>query len=204
MPTLREVLELFDDNNTVINIELKGPLCDDIKAGYDYPIATKMVYELIKQFDLTSDICMVSSFVPEIQNNMARFNGGGEFALHRLVNRDNIDMPSLASYLAPDNMDGLNLSACHLTEEIVLQNHFEGKKVGVWIMARDLAENEDLWKHLIDIEVDFIYTDFPVDATNFRDQQVEKASRKESLVSDTSTRDSESAYSSKLDLSYHQ
>jgi hypothetical protein len=38
MPTLEDVFTLFKGASHFLNVELKGPLSDDVKALYDYPL----------------------------------------------------------------------------------------------------------------------------------------------------------------------
>lgn len=87
---------------------------------------------------------MVSSFVPEVVSEMAKcLEGGREFMLCKLCNRRNEDD---ADYTPPEGTDGINISANHLTEEIVKKTHALGKTVGVWLARTACKETEELYE----------------------------------------------------------
>ena len=50
MPTLEELLALVQHHTMLINIELKGPLTDEIKALYDYDLACKTAHDLVVKY----------------------------------------------------------------------------------------------------------------------------------------------------------
>lgn len=47
MPTLEELLKLVSGTTMLINIELKGPLTDEIKPLYDYDLACQTTHNLV-------------------------------------------------------------------------------------------------------------------------------------------------------------
>lgn len=87
-----------------------------------------------------------------------------------LKNRENDFEPLEDIVERGPKFGGINISASYLDEEIFDEMHECSKKVGVWIMARDLNEDEELYSKVFDTyEVDFFYTDFPLEAARSRD-----------------------------------
>jgi len=50
MPTLEELLILTKDSKMLLNIELKGPLTDEVKILYNYDLACKSAHELVIKY----------------------------------------------------------------------------------------------------------------------------------------------------------
>lgn len=50
MPTLEELLTLYDGANMLLNIELKGPLSPEWKARYDYKRTCQLVHDMVVKF----------------------------------------------------------------------------------------------------------------------------------------------------------
>jgi hypothetical protein len=65
MPTLEELLTLVKDSNMLLNIELKGPLTDEVKTLYNYDLACSSAHELVVKYQASKNV-MFSSFCPEI------------------------------------------------------------------------------------------------------------------------------------------
>jgi glycerophosphoryl diester phosphodiesterase len=42
-------------------------------------------------------------------------------------------------------------------------------KLGVWFRVKDFTEHDDFYKKLVDYEVDYIISDFPLKAMEVRD-----------------------------------
>lgn len=119
---------------------------------------------------------MVSSYVPEVISEMAKcLEDGKEFMLIQLFNRDN---KYELDYTPPYGVDGINVSANHVTKEMVLKTHKLGKTVGVWLSRAQCMETQKLYDHVYDLEVDFVYVDAPVPAMTFRDRTYLKSSKK--------------------------
>lgn len=68
-------------------------------------------------------------------------------------------MPSPDEYTSRG--DGINISANHISKEIVDFVKSKGLKIGVWVRARDFSESEDFYLNMFELGVDFICSDFP-------------------------------------------
>jgi glycerophosphoryl diester phosphodiesterase len=55
--------------------------------------------------------------------------------------------------------DGINISATHITPEVVRLVKDKGLKLGVWVRAKDYKEDEDFYFKMIELGVDFICAD---------------------------------------------
>jgi predicted peroxiredoxin len=75
-------------------------------------------------------------------------------------------LPSKEEYLSKG--DGINVSANHLTEEVVKNCKEKGMKIGVWIRARDFKESNEFYKKAFSMGVNFLVSDYPVLAINAR------------------------------------
>lgn len=74
MPTLEELLSLVKNSNMLINIELKGPLTDDVKVLYNYDLACQAAHNLVVEYDISKNV-MFSSFCPEIVQGLLKVRG---------------------------------------------------------------------------------------------------------------------------------
>ena len=167
MPTLLDMLLVFKDQNILINIELKGPLSLERKKDYDFQLAAQIVYDIIQNLQI-QDYVMVSSFVPEtlIAINQCLKSNKNNFLLCQLMNRKNLPE---AGYLSIEGMDGINISATYLTEEIVAQTKSRGQTIGVWLSRNDTKETEELYQLVFGHQVDFIFLDCPLLGMRHRD-----------------------------------
>lgn len=76
-----------------------------------------------------------------------------------LYNYENLPLPTPEEYTSRG--DGINISANHLTLEVVQLCKEKGLKVGVWIRTKDFTESEDFYLQMMEYGVDFICSDFP-------------------------------------------
>lgn len=56
---------------------------------------------------------------------------------------------------------GINISSAKLTREVVEHCHAQGKLVGVWIDRHVASENEEFYRHIFNMGVDFFCSDYP-------------------------------------------
>lgn len=87
MPTLEELLTLVQGTQMLINIELKGPLHDDIKPLYDYDLACQLTHNLVVKYRASENV-MFSSFCPEIVHGLLKVRGAEPYVIHALKNRN--------------------------------------------------------------------------------------------------------------------
>lgn len=64
--------------------------------------------------------------------------------------------------------DGINISASKLTAEVIRNCHRNGKKVGVWVDAATFKEDTAFYKRMMNMDVDFFCTDYPLEAMEVR------------------------------------
>jgi len=79
-----------------------------------------------------------------------------------------IELPSLENIV--QHGDGINISYEYLTEEVVAACHAHKKLVCVWIDTSVTTENVEMYRRLIDLEVDVFCNDWPLEVTKLRDQ----------------------------------
>lgn len=114
---------------------------------------------------------LVSSFSKDIleaaENTRNRFEGVyPKFDIIYLYNDDNVPLPSPDVYTAFG--DGVNISANHITQEVVNICKQKGLKVGVWIRKIDFTEDDSFYNKMYEMGVDFIVSDFPLRAMEVR------------------------------------
>ena len=163
MPTLQEMLSVFLGTQILLNIELKGPLSADRKALYNFQLAARTVYNMILELQIQKYV-MISSFVPETITEMKKcLNEKREFMLCQLLNRKNLaEVGGLQGYNPKEGVDGINISATYLTQEIVNQAKKQGKTVGVWLERKDTKETKELYDLVYQSGVDFVFLDAPL------------------------------------------
>ena len=71
-------------------------------------------------------------------------------------------LPEPDVYLARG--DGINISANHITQEVVELCHGKGMIIGVWVRAKDFKECDEFYEHMFKIGTDFICADQPLQA----------------------------------------
>ena len=171
MPTLLEMLAVFQGSNIFLNIELKGPLSIERKALYNFELAAKTVFDIITGLNIQKYV-MVSSFVPETITEMKKcLSKGREFMLCQLLNRKNLaEKGGIDGYSPKEGVDGINMSATYLTKEIVDQAKSLGKTVGVWLERKDTKETKELYDLVFGSKVDFVFLDAPLPGMSYRDQ----------------------------------
>ena len=89
------------------------------------------------------------------------------FEIIHLLNYHNeplMDYDDLMLYLKENESNGINVSANHVTEELVVRCKLKGLKVGVWVRDKDFEESNEFYKRMSDIGVDFICSDYPIAA----------------------------------------
>jgi glycerophosphoryl diester phosphodiesterase len=71
--------------------------------------------------------------------------------------------------------DGINISANHITEEVVEKCHRKGMRIGVWVRAKDYQENEEFYEQMFQIGTDFICADQPLKAMASREKYFKRS-----------------------------
>ena len=129
-----------------INIELKGPRADEFKPRYNCALAAQLVQDLVVKYSYHGRF-LVSSFssdiLQEVEKVRDRFYGAPKledgapksFDIIYLYNFENLPLPDKEVYTAFG--DGINISANHITKEVVDNCHAKGRKIGVWVRAKD-------------------------------------------------------------------
>ena len=74
---------------------------------------------------------------------------------------DHDELPSPDIYSVKGS--GINISSTKLTREVVEICHLNNKLVGVWIDKDIFSENEEFYRHIINMGVDFFCSDYPKD-----------------------------------------
>lgn len=64
----------------------------------------------------------------------------------------------------------MNLSANYICDEVVANLKKAGKKIGVWIRAKDFIESEDFYEKMFKYDIDFICSDYPLRAMQARER----------------------------------
>lgn len=118
-----------------LNIELKAPKTKEILKNYNIEKAAQTVYDLLIKYDMHGKF-QFSSFSFEQLGELQKIREKNEkiyerFDIIYLYNYHNKALPSPDEYLAIG--DGINISANHITQEVVDHCKRKGKKVGVWI-----------------------------------------------------------------------
>eukprot|EP00347_Sterkiella_histriomuscorum_P002298 403368694 len=180
VPTLTSVIDLIASQNQtkrgslIMNIEVKAPHNRDIKVNYDYIRSIQKVYEAIRSFQAENH-CMVSSFDSDILAELERLN---------LIN--NTDIKSMYLYNFYEHLElpepdiyankghGVNISSTKMTREVIQHCHKNGKLVGVWINSEAFFEDDKFYENAILLGVDFICTDYPLQAAKIRTQIEQK------------------------------
>ncbi|TNV76407.1 hypothetical protein FGO68_gene13413 [Halteria grandinella] len=186
IPTLEEVFKLFD-KQVFINIELKGPRTAEFKKRYDCALAAQLVSDLVHQYEYHGRF-LVSSFnadiLEEIERMRLRVYGGrisvidgapSSFDIIYLYNYENQPLPEREVYTK--HGDGINISANYISKEVVDAVHESGKKIGVWIRAKDYKETDEFYGEMFNLGVDFICADMPLRAMAAREEYFAKLER---------------------------
>ena len=92
------------------------------------------------------------------------------FEIIYLYNFENQPLPSMDIYTA--HGDGINISANYITAEVVEACHSRGKRIGVWIRAKDFKETEEFYHEMFRIGTDFICADMPLLAMEARSKHL--------------------------------
>jgi len=151
-----------------INIEVKTPYCNLIKPQYDYKRAIAKIYELIINYDL-QNYCCVSSFDGNLLEELDELRKEHDYWVEiiYLYNfYEHIELPDPSIYATLG--DGINISSSKLTTEVIEECHKNGKKVGIWIDAASFKECSIFYRKMMDMNVDFFCTDYPLLAMETR------------------------------------
>lgn len=81
--------------------------------------------------------------------------------------------------------DGINISSTKLTREVIENCHRHGKTVGVWVNAEVFIENDEFYRNAIEMGVDIICTDYPLEANRVRAQIEQEQAERELFNSQT-------------------
>jgi glycerophosphoryl diester phosphodiesterase len=113
-----------------------------------------------------------SDILQEIERMRTRVYGGApgstedgkppSFHIIYLYNYENQPLPEPEVYTQFG--DGINISANYMTKEVVDACHERGKRIGVWIRAKDFKETDEFYHEMFKIGVDFICADLPLRA----------------------------------------
>jgi len=146
---LEEVFDLFD-GKVFVNVELKAPRSDEYMAMYDHKKTMYAVYNLVTRSNMHGKF-LISSFCPyilqaaeEVRNE--NIGQTSHFDIIYLYNPENTPLPDPDVYTAYG--DGVNVSANHISQEVVDNCRRKGKKVGVWIRTKDFHENDDFYNDM--------------------------------------------------------
>lgn len=161
VPTLAQVFDLID-KRMLLNIEVKAPHEDEVKAKYDIKLCISKVYELIRNYDAFNHY-MVSSFDSDVLSELEALNQQNQvevryFQLYNFY--EHYELPDPADYTK--NGHGINISSTKLTKEVIKNCHNQGKLVGVWVNKEAFEEDDKFYEYAIHLEVDFICTDYPL------------------------------------------
>ncbi len=66
--------------------------------------------------------------------------------------------------------DGINISSTKLSQEVIQNCHARGKIVGLWVNKKAFNENDQYYEHAISMGVDFLCTDYPLEAMKIREK----------------------------------
>lgn len=121
-----------------INIELKGPRSEELKARYSCADAAEKVYELVIKHNMHGKF-LISSFGQDILEAVEIVRSKYEskypkFDIIYLYNSMNVPLPASEIYTL--HGDGINVSANHLTEEVIANCRRNHKKN--WSMDQSL------------------------------------------------------------------
>lgn len=137
---LSEVLELADENNILLNIEIKRT---------DNTIETaRKTAEMLQEYEMT-DLCYVTSFEYSALKEIKQTDKSIKTALI-----SNVAIPAVFTNLK--YIDAVSLNYFFVSQNIINQAHKNGKLVMVWTV-----NNKADIKHMISIGADNIITDRP-------------------------------------------
>jgi glycerophosphoryl diester phosphodiesterase len=162
MPTLEEVFQLCK-GKLFINIEIKDGRCDKI-----FPIIIDLIkkYDMFEQISISSFNHKYAKYVQEFnQNNDKKIEFGFLYGKKIIFDRFKYDMENTT----------LNMYYSDVTKERCDKAHKNGMAVIAWFRMND-RENEEKYKKLLDDGVDCIITNYPKEATKFRDYYVKNKS----------------------------
>lgn len=127
----------------LLNIELKGPMSEEIAKLYDYDLAAQKVIELIDQYSIGYK-SMISSFTPRILTSVINASPSTELRPRSFVIqsiRNNYGKPDPDNYETFDEMVGMNIDYAQFTSERVEKIHSTNNFVGLWYSVTRASED---------------------------------------------------------------
>eukprot|EP00347_Sterkiella_histriomuscorum_P003717 403363216 len=178
IPKLEEVFKTFD-GKVFVNVEVKGPRTAELKPKYDCDLVISGVLELVDKYDMHGKY-LFSSFNYDVlaaaeRARERRRDTHPRFDVIYLYNYENEPLPSADEYTSRG--DGINISANHITDEVVANIKSKGMKLGVWIRAKDFTETEEFYENMFKFRVDFICADYPLKAMEARSRYLQSIER---------------------------
>jgi len=113
---------------------------------------------------------MVSSFDADILQelqNLNLLNNTDVKCLYLHNYYEYLELPEPDIYTTQGH--GINISSTKLTPEVVQICHKHGKSVGVWVNAEVFNEDDNYYMRVMNLGVDIICTDYPLEAIRVRD-----------------------------------
>ena len=158
MPTLEEVFQLCK-GKLFVNIEIKDGRYDKL-----FPV----LIDLIKKYDMFDQISL-SSFKHNYAKYVQEFNQKNEKKIEFGFLYGKKIIFDLFKYDTENTT--INMYYSDVTKERCDKAHKNGMAVIAWFRMND-RENEEKYKKLLDDGVDCIITNYPKEATKFRDYYV--------------------------------
>ena len=127
----------------LLNIELKGPMSEEIAKLYDYDLAAQKVIELIDQYSIGYK-SMISSFTPRILTSVINASPSTELRPRSFVIqsiRNNYGKPDPDNYETFDEMVGMNIDYAQFTSERVEKIQSTNNFVGLWYSVTRASED---------------------------------------------------------------
>lgn len=162
-----------------MNVEVKGPRSESLKPKYDCDLVISGVLELVDRYEMHGKF-LFSSFNYDVlaaaeRARERRRETHPRFDVIYLYNYENQPLPSPDEYTARG--DGINISANHISDEVVANVKAKGMKLGVWIRVKDFTETEQFYEDMFSKRVDFICADYPIKAMEARERYISSISR---------------------------
>ena len=158
MPTLEEVFKLCK-GKLFINIEIKDNRCDKI-----FPVLIDLIkkYDMFEQISISSFNHKYAKYVQEFnKENEKKIEFGFLYGKKIIFDKFKYDMENAT----------LNMYYSDATKERCDKAHKNGMAVIAWFRMND-KENDKLYEQLLNNGVDCIITNYPKEATKFRDYYI--------------------------------
>ena len=155
IPTLEEVLDLCK-NKIFINIELKD---------HRHELTFKKVINLITKKNMFDQIS-ISSLRPKYMELIYQYNKNNDIK----IECGQILQPYIKTYdIINDEGCSVNIRAQDIDDEIVKMANRNGLPIMAYFLKED-EENEEIYKKLMDYNIDVICCNYPINALKFRDK----------------------------------